>query len=120
MLNDFATKHCKNCQTLHKKEFEALCKNCSFNLVNFCPKINKFESFINPYAIICLVLLAIHLIALIVVVQGKLVPVLVSLGLWIISYFCLVFNDLAWKFSMYRVKQRHKMKLGGLDDEPGN
>jgi uncharacterized paraquat-inducible protein A len=113
MPNDFEIKHCKNCQTLHKKEFEALCKICSSNndLVNFCPKINKFESFINPYAIIFLILMAVHLIALIVVVQGKLVPVLVSLGLWIISYFCLAFNDLAWKFSMYRVKQRHKLEL---------
>ena len=102
-------KSCNNCQTFHKKEFNRLCQTCTNQFINYCPKINKFESFINPYAIICIVLLFVHLLGLIIVVQGQTIPILVSFGIWVIVYLCLVFNDLAWKFSMYRVKQRYKL-----------
>jgi hypothetical protein len=110
-------KHCKTCQTFHRKEFERLCKICSSRavLINYYPKISIWKSFISPFAVLLLPILGIHLIGLTIITQGELIPILISFGLWVLGYVCLVANDLSWRFTVYKVKQKNKERLYDLD-----
>jgi hypothetical protein len=114
MQNGLEFKSCKTCQNHSKREFEDLCGACSLSLSNYCPKFSKLESFISPYVVIYLVLMFAHLITLVIMFRetlDSLTPIFISFGIWVLGYFCLVLNDLSWKFSMHRVKQKHRMKL---------
>lgn len=114
MQNGLEFKSCKTCQNHNKKEYKDLCDSCSLSLNNYCPKFSKLESFVSPYAVVFLILIFAHLITLTLMFceyLETLIPLIVSLGIWFLGYLCIVFNDLSWKFSMHRVKQKHKMQM---------